>query len=567
MERSGRKSRRGHRGRSGVRRGAGGRQNLERSPTQHRVAAATRRGEARPWDVPPTDGEALWQWVAEHVGVQVPRRAMIRGHHSPFDYLCHAFFEGRGSLPGRDEPPARARNGTGPADDQRKGRAPGSPADVVVWANRGGGKTFTGALATALDLIFKPGIEVRIIAGSLEQAQRMHAHLRAILERPALAALVRGRITDKRVRLVNGSGAELLAQSQAAVRGTRVQKIRCDEVELFDPAVWEAAQLTTRSGRFGRFEVRGSVECLSTMHVPHGIMSRLVTQARAGGRTLFRWNVLDVLETCPPWRTCPTCGLLEVCGGRAKERGSEGGFLSIDDALVMQGRVAEATWSAEMLCLRPRRTDAVFPEFDPTVHVVDALPWDTPPAAPDTGHAEAPVGAVQWVAGMDFGFRAPTVVLWGAVDGRGCLWIVDERVVAGAVLDEHIEAIMTSPWPRPAWIGVDPAGRQTNEHTGTSSVAMLVRAGLAVRDRRAEQGEGLRLIRARLKPASGEGPRLFIHRRCARLIESLEKYHYDARRPEATTPVKDGHDHAVDALRYLVVGLDCETACRLGRYV
>ena len=54
----------------------------------------------------------------------------------------------------------------------------------------------------------------------MEQAQRMHAHLRRLFERPALAGLVSGRTTDRRLKLTNGSEVELLAQSQVSVRGT-----------------------------------------------------------------------------------------------------------------------------------------------------------------------------------------------------------------------------------------------------------------------------------------------------------------------------------------------------------
>ena len=61
------------------------------------------------------------------------------------------------------------------------------------------------------------------------------------------------------------SPAGVLAQSQRSVRGLRVQKLRCDEVELFDPAVWEAAQLTTRSAHIPNFERRdGSRSSQST---------------------------------------------------------------------------------------------------------------------------------------------------------------------------------------------------------------------------------------------------------------------------------------------------------------
>ena len=49
---------------------------------------------------------------------------------------------------------------------------------------------------------------------------------------------------------------------------------------------------------------------------------------------------------------------------------------------------------------------------------------------------------------------------------------------------------------------------------------------------------------------------MMIHPRCERLIESLVCYHFDADRPTREAPVKDGYDHTVDALRYLVVNLE-----------
>lgn len=472
----------------------------------------------------PRDPDQLTHWLRDALEVTVPRTPIIDGHAAPFDYLQHAFFEGEYS-------------------------PPGAPIDSIVWANRGGGKTFLGALATTLDLVFKPGIQVRILAGSLEQAGRMHAHLRALFQRPALAPLVEGRITDKRLRLANGSDVELLAQSQAAVRGTRVQKLRCDEVELFTREVWDAAQLTTRSVQCGDVQVRGAIECFSTMHRPFGLMHRLVAEALDGKRRLFRWGVVDVLDTCGDEHQCRTaegpCPLWDECAGRAKERDQAGeppGYLPVKDAIVMKSRVALVTWEAEMLCQRPSRTDTVLPEFDLSTHVVDR--------APD---AQAQGG--MWVGGMDFGFRAPTVFLWAFRDPEGVLWIIDERVARGIVLDEHLRAILDSPWPVPSWVGIDPAGMQVNDQTGRTDAELMRGVGLVPKSRRFGIREGLLLIRARLDPASGR-PRLLVHRRCASLIESLVSYHYPPDRPEVEQPVKDGSDHAVDALRYLVVNLD-----------
>ena len=161
-----------------------------------------------------TPGE-LHAWVSGALLMNVPRKGVCVGHVGPFEYLKRAYFE------------------------------PG--ADLVVWAPRGGGKTRLGAAATLLDLLHKPGCEVRILGGSLEQSLKMWEHLWPDVVRFVEGRLVGGDATGRRVKLGNGSGVAVLTQSERAVRGLRVQKLRCDEVELFEPEVWEAAQLVTKS--------------------------------------------------------------------------------------------------------------------------------------------------------------------------------------------------------------------------------------------------------------------------------------------------------------------------------
>jgi hypothetical protein len=591
------------------------------------------------WDDPPATPAALHRWVRQHLDVQVPLLALSPGSVAPFAYIEHAFFEGTTTR---------------------------HPPDCVVWANRGGGKTFLGAVATALDLLFKPGVEVRILGGSLEQSERMFAHLRRLFERPALAQRLgdrRGAVTGASLRLDNGSSVEILAQSQRAVRGTRVQKLRCDEADLFDREVWEAAQLTTRSlrraGPWGPW-VRGSIEALSTMHRPHGLMWDIVTSARAplgshagqpgagggdagkptgeglatgegqatrdgaitGGlassddgrapgdgaradrsaaavesaalaaprRTLFRWGVVDVLESCPSERACEPCVLRGECAGRAKTRRAEqAGHLTVDDAATLKGRVGSATWESEMLCLRPRREDSVLPEFVESVHVMDDAPaWAVGAGGLGGGTSDAGAGdaaggvpsaggvgvggAVRWrggerlIVGMDFGFRSPAVVLWALVDGEGVIRVVDERIASGVRLAAHIEAIHAHPLGRPEYVGADPAGHQRHEQTGVSNITALRRSGLTVRSRKSELSEGLGLIRDRLAPATGS-PRLFISRRCQRLIESLARYRYPEGRLHVLEPMKDGHDHAVDALRYMILNEDRPQRAHCGSYL
>src|SRR5690606_16753611 len=113
---------------------------------------------------------------------------------------------------------------------------------------------------------------IRILGGSFEQSSKMYRYLKQMLERDAFNDLIAGNLTGRYVELINGSRVEVLSQSQCAVRGQRVHKLRCDEVDLFDPEVWEAAQLVTRSGRCDNVHVRASIEALSTMHQPYGLM-------------------------------------------------------------------------------------------------------------------------------------------------------------------------------------------------------------------------------------------------------------------------------------------------------
>src|SRR5215207_358289 len=119
--------------------------------------------------------ERLHDWVRQYLGVRVPRRAVCAHHVAPFEYLKKVYFE-----PGHD---------------------------VVVWAPRGGGKTRLGAIATLLDLLHKPGVQVRILGGSLEQSLKMWEHLRPDLERLVPDQMKPDGKLRQRVELLDGSAA------------------------------------------------------------------------------------------------------------------------------------------------------------------------------------------------------------------------------------------------------------------------------------------------------------------------------------------------------------------------
>jgi hypothetical protein len=467
----------------------------------------------------PTTKRDLRNYVKAFLGINVPDRRICVDHSSPMDYLWHSF-----SADFAAQTPANA--------------------DAVVWANRGGGKTRLAALATLLDCIFKPDCQVRILGGSGEQSGRMYEYLRSFLHN-GFEEFLPGPIRKDRCDFANGSRVEVLTQSPMSVRGQHVQKLRCDEVELFDHDVFAAAKFTTHS----MAGLIAAMEIISTMHRPYGLMQQVVSSAGKFGTPVFKWCIWEVIEKCTG-RDCSQCGLWGDCQGKAKQAD---GYLKIDDCITARRRSSRAAWEAEMLCKKPNLENVVFDQFDPAEHV---QPIDYDPNLP-------------LYRSLDFGFVNPFVCLWIQVDGDGVVRVLDEYVRSRATIDAHAAQI-TQRTPggeqRVAATFCDPAGSGVNDVTGTSTVRELRSLGIVTRYRRSGILEGIELIRRAIRAGDGKS-RLLISPRCQRLIEAMQCYHYPETGSAAELPLKDGlHDHPIDALRYFFVNHNRTTKPTTRRY-
>ena len=402
--------------------------------------------------------------------------------------------------------------------------------DAIVWANRGGGKTQLGAVASLLECVFLPRCSVRILGGSQEQSERMYEYLRAGLEQ-RFGDLLAGRLSGKGCRFVNGSDVQVLAQSDSSVRGHHVQRLRCDELELFDPDVWQAAQFITHS----KHDIAARLEVFSTMHRPLGLMHELIGSAAQRNMRIFHWCLWEVIETCRD-RSCSRCVLWEDCRGRAK---NAGGYYAIDDAIAQKRRSSRNAWQAEMLCEQPNRCRQVFAEFDPRLHVRE-ISYD----------ANRPL-----YRSLDFGFTHPLACLFIQTDDEGNVYVLDEHIKSRTTLAEHARLIQQRlPYPAAANYG-DPAGRQRREITGTSVATELTALGMPLQSRPSRITEGIELIRSALAPADGK-IRLFVSPKCEQLIRSFMGLQYQKlpNGADGELPEKDGvHDHVIDALRYFFV--------------
>jgi len=276
----------------------------------------------------------LLDFVEGAWNIKVPRQATCLGHSAPADYLLESFF--------RD-------------------------SDCVCWANRGGGKTLLGAIASALDSLFKGDCETKVLGGSGEQSLRMYRHLHSLFGDPYyhdnLYHYIDGDILATQASFLNRSSVQILTASSRSVRGPHPQKLKLDEVDEFESDIYQAALLIPISKK----GIQASTHIYSTMHRPFGLMHEVVQGAAAKGYKVFKWCIFEVLERCVG-RDCDGCELWEDCQGKAREAS---GYYSIEDAISKKRKVTPATWRSEMLCEIPSKENLIYQDFDPTIHIKD----------------------------------------------------------------------------------------------------------------------------------------------------------------------------------------------------
>jgi hypothetical protein len=182
--------------------------------------------------------------------------------------------------------------------------------------------------------------------------------------------------------------------------------------------------------------------------------------------------------------------------------------------------------------------------------------------------------AREWFAALDYGFAHYTVVLLGCTDGDGNVFVVDEHAQRLWLPQRHAAGIKAMLGRRKIGgrrlelgdlsrfvAGADVFSRQSD---GTTIADQYARAGIKLRPANMDRVNGWAEVLLRLGEPNSVGtaeppipPRLFIHRRCGRLIETLPALQHDPNRPEDVLKVDSdddgvGGDDAADALRYLV---------------
>ena len=479
----------------------------------------------------PRTRQDLWLFIYHHFGVKLPWRSFTPGHSSPFDFVADAFFD-----------PAR---------------------DVAAWACRSGGKTLGASIIAALEYLFTNRLQGRVLSGSEDQAKNLYEYWR----RWCNGVLV-GRLDGPVNRLltqIGGGRFEILAASQKRVRGPKVQRLFEDELDEIDSDVDAAAAGMIDS----RTNTPGRTVYTSTWHRADGLMGRLIERCPDNGVRLHKWNLWEAIERCPRQRHedgagCERCGLGPACLAKARENETPGsqasrsepnevprcvgvaaeatGLYSIDDAIKAYSKVGRATWEAEYECRRPSVEGQVYREFDDLRH-----------------RCTEPPAELTIYRAIDWGHRV-FVCLWIGEDKNGVAYLLDTYRAEAATIHQHAEYVKAHPLRDVKDSYCDPAGRNKNDQTGRSNIEIFkergIRCSYTLSPRLREVHNGIRLVRAAIRPAVGQPRLYYVPNDNNRIfVKAMQNYHNrkvngvwldDPAKPQE-------FEHIPDALRYYYV--------------
>ncbi len=149
-------------------------------------------------------------------------------------------------------------------------------------------------------------------------------------------------------------------------------------------------------------------------------------------------------------------------------------------------------------------------------------------------------GTDRWLGGIDFGYRNPFAAVWGYLTPGGVLVLTNEHNSRQKPLSYHAQHL-----PRNVTWYADPSG--------ATERAELRRDGFTVREAKNPLRPGIAAVNARIQ----NGTLLIRAGACPNLLAEAGLYRYsdDPAERHAEIPV-DEHNHALSALRYLIMMID-----------
>lgn len=460
-------------------------------------------------------------------GEIMPFNSVCDDHQTPWHYLSSLFFE-----------------------DHR---------NLVVIANRDGGKTKTTAKLNALELVFKPGIEIASVGAIKRQAKKCYKYTKAYLSHPLFSKLVLKSIMEL-TEIANGSTYEQLVGTLAGVNSPHPQKLRADEVELMSRDVLEEMSMVPVS----KDGIKASMVLISTRKFPYGNMQEYYESAKERNFEILVWCYKETAQGCPDSRSgkikriyeipdiatfgrkkmqvqaynnCLECVLLPTCRGDLKRAR---GWVDIDDLIDEYLRLDTHTWLSQKECRRPSTEGLYYPEFDDNLHIIKGMV--NPPESWKRG------------VGFDFGDTHPTVALLVARDGNPDpdmeeFIVYKEYVKSGRLVADHVESVK-------AMLDFNYADDFFGDPAAAGYLREFNNNGLPIQRAYNDRRFGIQEIRKLLKvnPLTGR-PRLRFSSNCRITISQMRSYHKKRYRGRISEDPEKIDDDCPDALRYFVASL------------
>ena len=180
---------------------------------------------------------------------------------------------------------------------------------------------------------------------------------------------------------------------------------------------------------------------------------------------------------------------------------------------------------------------AAFKEFNREIHVTDPV--------------ELPYNWVR-VRACDYGYSAPSCVLWGAIDWDNNIWIYRELYIRRHTGEQLADLIlqMESNDPR-MYIGILDRSCWNKTGHGLSVAESMIRKGVRWVPSNSDRVNGKIEVHRRLQVDDYGNPRIRIFNTCTNLVRTLPTL------PISKTNSEDidtrTEDHAYDALRYMIM--------------
>lgn len=153
------------------------------------------------------------------------------------------------------------------------------------------------------------------------------------------------------------------------------------------------------------------------------------------------------------------------------------------------------------------------------------------------------------VAGVDWGYANPGVILVFGVDADGRMWLVHEEYQRQRRVED--------------WAQVGKQLRDTYDiqtfycdPSEPEYLRMFESAGCPAEQANNEVMPGIQCVKNRLVVQGDGKPRLFVHVDAVNTLTEFEQYQWAENRDGVRDQPKKANDHAMDALRYAVMGVD-----------